>query len=208
MQVRSLPALFGVPVKPPFCNYRIDEGVRVLDNGRTVADPLALAEPCHCMSGHFKDFAAQLARFNHHLKLGFDCGNRCYVIWRDLPRIETINAGDGITFRAVTRKPLVIKPLQWLVMRKVNGGNKFFHFPRDPGDWVFRELWQYAPQQFELDGSWVGPTVDRMGREAETARKQKAKQFSNDVWNEVMSVADRGNPLNIRTGVLVDKKTA
>lgn len=192
-------------MKPPFCAYRIDEGLRFLDNGKSIADPLALPEPCNCAAGHFKDFAAQLARFNHKLKLGFDCGNGCYVIYRDLPRIESIDAGDDIEFRAVTRQPLIIKPLQWLVMRKIRGGNKFFHYPRDPGEWVFRELWQYAPQQFELDGSWVGPTVDRMGREAQGRIDKAAKQFGADIWDDVMSVADRGNPRNIRTGVLVKK---
>jgi hypothetical protein len=176
-------------MRPPFCNYEIDEAARPLENGRVVADPLAIALPCNCASGHFKDFAERLERFHRELRLGFDCTAGCYMVYRRLP--------NGIYLR--------IKPCQWVVIRRVNGGNKFFHFPRDPGDWLLRDLQEYAPAQFELDGSWVGPKADAMAKAATAENDRKVREIGGQVWDDVMSVADRGDPTKIRTGVMVNK---
>lgn len=192
-------------MKPPFCNYEIDDGLRQTADGRFIADPLAIALPCKCANSHFKDFARQLERFNPALKLGFDCAEGCYLIYRDARKVERLC--DGIT--AVTKFPFRLKPLQWVVLRKTaNGGKQFLHFPRDPGDWVFRDMAEYGPREFEFDSSWVGPKADKLAKKAEQETQKKVKEFGGQVWDDVMSVADRGNPMAIRKGVMVDKKAS
>jgi len=191
-------------MKPPLCDYEVHRTEWKDAAGRTRWDAVAMLRKC----GHahfYSDFDERLKRFNAGLNLGFDLRNGRWCIYRWSPESESLGKREGIGY--VHRYMEIIFEMKWAVERKRKDGSKFYEFLyREPGDWVFRHLRAFKPGQLLGYNYWVGEALTEQSRAAEEKSQREIKSFVEDWTSDVMSLADRGNPEQLRTSVRVDKK--
>lgn len=169
-------------------------------------DAIALPKKCPCSGLHFyNDFNERLKRFNPDLGLGFDIKNGFWVIVRWNPEAVTVNSGDkGLKVGYVHRFITVLYSMKW-TFNRIGAGreNNFVTIPRDPGEWVFPILKRWTRAQMMGKPDWVRDAMLRQRDMEEEEHQAKLKAFTDGWANDVASIADRGNPLFVRTAIRV-----
>jgi len=183
-------------VNVPFCRWEQKTIEYRNCVGRTVSD--VIAWPVEC--GHFHralDFAETLERNWPQLHFGFDRRKERHVIFRWTPQITPV--GSGITEFSdllVVENFLDIvidMKFQIEVITKEKGRRMIFP-PRNYGAWALEEIAKYDPRRLTPDSSWVSEMLDARADAAEAAAQKELRRKSEDMVNDMMSFADRGNP--------------
>lgn len=169
-------------------------------------DAIALPKPCPCSGLHFyNDFNAKLKRFNPDLGLGFDIRLGFWVIVRNNPEAVTIDAGqDDLKIGYVHKFLTILMAMKWTFNQVgPDRANKFVTLPRQPGEWVFPILKRWSKSQMIGKSEWVRDAMLNHREREEADQKANLKAFTDGWANDVASLADRGNPLKVRTAIRV-----
>lgn len=195
-------------MRPPICEYDVFRQDWKNSLGKSVWDAVATIKPC----GHvhfYTEFNERLKRFNGELNLGFDLRRCRWCIYRWAPEAEEIGkVGDGKLGHVFRHMDLVMS-LAWCIERPTaHGGRRVEFIYRHPGDWVFRHLREYKRGQLIADGTWIGDAL-KENYEYEFNKAEAAKNAKiQDLVDDAMSIADKGNPNFVRTAIRVPELPA
>lgn len=190
----------------PFCDYEVYRHEWALADGQLDFDAVAIPRRCGHRHHDYLDFEHKLQRFNPVLHLGFDLKDAMYLVFRWGSEPLELVTVDGPKVVYQHRFMQRVMDLKYGVNRRTPLGRNWFDVKTLPfGDWVLRRLAHLRPGAMTFDTSWFGKQHARHLADAETHKEKRIRGDVDAICNDMMSLADRGNPDHIKSQFHVNR---
>jgi len=194
----------------PICNYEIHNSSYQRYDGKWHHEAVAMIRPCisGCAGHAYLDFEDKLSRIHPGLHLGFDLRKQRWLIYKWSMEVEEVVAGNDLPKIRYARKFMdEVLTLEWAVAEKTAaGGRRAKFYFREFGDWVLKELAFSDPDRFTRLSGWIDRVVANKAKRDDERLEKQLRKGVQDIVDDAMTLADKGNPHFVRTAVRVSPK--